>query len=87
MVFEFGLVALFLAILVIVFLLALFLWGIKYAIVLAINSVIGFFALYAIKAYVWSTLVISIWSVGIVAVLGIFGFVIVLLLHGFGWAF
>lgn len=85
--FEFGLIALFLFILVIVFLIALFIWGLKYAISLAINSVIGFFALYAVKAFLWTDLVINWVSVLFVAIGGIIGFILVLILHFFGWFF
>lgn len=85
--FEFSLLALFLIILVVVFLGALFFWGIRYAIMLAVNSVIGFFALYAIQAWVWPTLIINWISILIVAIGGIIGFILVLLFHLFGWWF
>jgi hypothetical protein len=82
--FTFGLVSFFVLILIVVFLIALFVWGLKYAILYAINSVIGFFALYAVKAYIWDTLIINFWSVALVAVGGIFGFALVLLFHFLG---
>ena len=75
---------------VVVFILAaiaFFMWGIKKAFELLINSLIGFFALWITKAVVVSTLVINLWSVLLVAILGIFGFAIVLLLHIFHIAF
>lgn len=82
--FEFGLVALFLLVLAVIVMAALFFWGLKHAIILAVNSVIGFFALYAVKAYLLPALVINFWSVILTAVFGIFGFIIVLLLHLLG---
>ena len=85
--FELGLTFLFIGIVIVVVLASLFFWGLKHAIVLALNSVIGFFALYAIQAYFLPSLLINVWSVGIVALTGIVGFIIVLLLHGVGWAF
>jgi hypothetical protein len=84
---ELGLLALFIVIVVIFFLMALFFWGLKYAIAYAINAVIGFFALYAIQAFLWPDLVINFWSVAIVAVFGLAGFIVVLLLHWIGWFF
>ena len=82
MLFELGIVAMFLIIVAIIFAFALFFWGLHYAIAYALNAVIGFFALYAMKAFVWDTMIISWWMVAIVAVGGIIGFAIVLLLHG-----
>ena len=79
--FSVGMISLFVVILIVIFLIALFVWGLKYAILYAINSVIGFFALYAIQAFVWQDLVINFWSVALVAVGGIFGFALVLLFH------
>jgi hypothetical protein len=87
MIFELGLVAFFIILLLIISVIAFFIWGIKHAIVLAINSVIGFFALYAIQAFWRPDLVINFWSVGLVAIFGIFGFLFVLILHLMGWAF
>lgn len=73
--------------LVVLFLfLALFWWGLKKALWLAANSVVGFFALYAVQRLI-PTLVINIWSVLLTALFGIFGLLAVLLLHLFGWAF
>ena len=67
---------------VILFIIGLLFWGIKHAIILALNSVVGFFALYAIQAWqVVPTIVINIWSVLLTAVLGIIGFALVLILH------
>jgi hypothetical protein len=82
MVFDTPLILLFLGILVILFLVAMVVWGMKYAIAFAINSIIGYFALYAVKAFLLPSLIINMWSVAIVAVTGIFGFIIVLSLHG-----
>ncbi len=61
-------------------------WGIKTGLILAVNSIIGFFALYAIQLVVPS-LVIDAWSVLITAAFGIFGFAAVLILHFFHLAF
>ncbi len=85
--FEIGLTLLFVGIVIVVVLASLFFWGLKHAIALALNSVIGFFALYAIQAFFLPSLAINAWSVGIVALTGIIGFVVVLLLHAIGWAF
>lgn len=65
---------------------ALFVWGLKKALLLALNSVIGFFALYALKLVI-PKLVINIWSILLTAILGIFGFLLVLILHAFGALF
>lgn len=76
-----------LGIVVVVFLLlALFVWGMKKGVWLAINSVVGFFALYLFKIFV-PTLVINFWSVIIVALFGIGGLLFVLVMHAFGIAF
>jgi hypothetical protein len=85
--FDVALIALFVGILVVLFLVALFVWGMKYAIAFAINSIIGYFALYAVQEFMIPTLVINLWSVGLVAIAGIFGFIIVLALHGLGIGF
>jgi hypothetical protein len=82
--FELGLVAIFLIVLAVIALVAFFVWGIHHAIWLAVNSVIGFFALYAVKAFLIPELVINAWSVLAVAVLGIFGLGLVLILHAAG---
>lgn len=84
---ELGLVLLFIIVLVVVALAAFFFWGLKHAIALAINSVIGFFALYAVQAYALPNLVINFWSVILVAILGLLGLIVVLILHLAGWAF
>jgi len=85
--FEFSLIALFIIVLIIVALAGFFFWGLKHAVMLAINSVIGFFALYAVQAFLIPTLVISFWSVLFVAIGGLIGLILVLLLHALGWAF
>lgn len=61
-----------------------FLWGLKKAIKLLINSAIGFFALWLTKVILIKTLVINIWSVLIVAIGGIIGYFVVIILHFFG---
>jgi hypothetical protein len=81
MLFELSFIGIFLAVLIIIFLIALFFWGIKVAIAYAINAVIGFFALYAMKAFVWPDLIINFWSVAIVAVGGLLGFILVIVFH------
>jgi hypothetical protein len=56
-------------------------------ILLAINSVIGFFALFGFN-YVFGTDVqINIWSVLITVIGGVIGFAIVVVSHFLGWAF
>lgn len=87
MVFELGLFALFIVILVVIVGIAFFVWGLKHAIMLAVNSVIGFFALYAIQAFVWPELIINWVSILFVAIGGIIGFILVLLFHFLGWWF
>jgi hypothetical protein len=88
MIFELSLIALFLIIVAVIFLSALFFWGLKHAIALAINSVIGFFALYFMVAFeIFPDLVINWLSVIIVAIFGLLGFIVVLLLHWIGLAF
>jgi len=54
--------------------------------VLVINSVIGFFALFAAKL-ILPDLAINFWTIIITAVGGIIGFLAVILLHIFGVAF
>jgi hypothetical protein len=87
MLFEFGILAMFIIIVVVLFVGALLLKGLHYAIAIAINSVIGFFALYAFKAFLMPDLLINVWSVLIVAILGIIGLGIVLVLYGLGLFF
>lgn len=84
---EIGLVVLFVLIVLAVALAAFFFWGLKHALLLAMNSVIGFFALYAVKAWLLPGLIINFWSVILVALLGLAGFILVLILHLFGWFF
>lgn len=62
-------------------------WGFKKSLVLAMNSVIGFFALYAVNIFINSEKLITIWSVLLTAIFGIFGFVAILILHFIGIAF
>ncbi len=59
-------------------------WGLKKGLALALNSVIGFFALYAVQAWWLHDLAINLWSVLFTAILGIFGFLLVVILHLFG---
>jgi hypothetical protein len=67
---------------VVLFLIGLLFWGIKHAILLALNSLVGYFALYAIQAWqVLPTLVINAWSVLLTAIFGIIGFLFVIILH------
>ena len=75
-------IALGLAILVFI-LLIIFL---KNIVKLAINTAVGFFALYA-TSLLLPDLVINVWSVLIVAFGGIFGYLLVLILHLLGLAF
>lgn len=58
----------------------------KKLVALAINSVIGFFALFA-ASLVLEDLVINIWSILITAIGGIIGFLAVLIMHLTGIAF
>jgi|GEM_PF-2545768 len=83
MIVELGVIGVFIVILLLIFAFSLFMWGLHYAIAYAINALIGFFALYFIKAFgIFPDIAINFWSVAIVAVGGIIGFGIVLFLHG-----
>lgn len=62
-------------------------WLVKKGIILAINSAIGFFALFLLQYTLMPTLIINLWSVLIVAIGGIFGLIVVLVLHWSGLAF
>lgn len=53
---------------------------------LAINSLIGLFALMGWNL-LFTPVTINVWSVLLVAIFGIFGLIAVVLLHVFGWAF
>ncbi len=53
---------------------------------LVINSIIGFFALFAVKLLL-PALVINLWSILFVAIGGIFGLLAVIILHLIGVAF
>lgn len=77
----------FIGIVVIMFIGALLMKGLNYAIAIALNSVIGFFALYAVQVFWLQTLLINIWSIIIVAILGLLGLIAVLILHGLGLFF
>jgi hypothetical protein len=67
---------------VVLFFFGFLFWGIKHAILLALNSLVGYFALYAIQAWrVVPTIVINTWSVLLTAIFGIIGFLFVLILH------
>jgi hypothetical protein len=87
----FGISATFITILVVSVLiiatLATIFWTFHHAIPLMLNSIIGFFALFAVQAYVMSDLIINIWNVILVALAGLPGFLIVIALHFFGIAF
>ena len=85
--FDGSLFLLFLGVAILVAVLAFFFSGVKHALALALNSVIGYFALYAVQVYAPDTLVLHTWSVLLVAFFGIMGFALVLFLHGIGWAF
>lgn len=54
---------------------------------LIINSVIGFFALFGVNLFLSTPIPINFWSVIIVAIGGIFGLILELILHFFGVAF
>lgn len=84
---EIGLVLLFLLLLAVITIAALFFWGLKYAIALALNGIIGFFALYAVKVWLLPELIINVWSVLFVAIGGLLGMAIVMVLHLVGWWF
>ncbi len=71
-----------LLVIIVLFLLAgLAWWGLKRALLLSLNSVVGFFALYAVRAWLLDGLVINLWSVLLTALFGIFGFLLVIALH------
>ena len=82
---ELGIIAVIGGIVLMVFILGVFLiLGIKKALELLFNSIIGFFALWLTKTLFLPTLVINLWSVLITAIFGIVGFVIVVVLHFVG---
>ncbi|RME52904.1 sigmaK-factor processing regulatory BofA [Candidatus Woesearchaeota archaeon] len=62
-------------------------WLLKKSIIIALNAIIGFFALFALKIFLIPALTINVWSVLIVTIGGLFGLALVLLLHAFGIAF
>ena len=67
-------------VIIIVFLLFKF---VKSIALLAINSVIGFFALYGVNIFLADVIPINFWSVAIVVIGGIFGLILELILHFF----
>lgn len=60
------------------------LWGLKKALGLLLNSLIGFFALWVTQKLILPDLIINIWSVLITAVFGIVGYISVIILHFLG---
>jgi len=82
-----GYLTILIIIVAIILILGFFWWGIKRALFLAINSVIGFFALYAVQAWWLKDLVINFWSVILTAILGLLGLITVVVLHLIGLAF
>ncbi len=84
---QLSLILLFVLVLLALFILGMILWGLKHAVALAVNSLIGFFALYALRTWLLPSLLINVWSVLIVAVFGIFGLVVVVLSHILGVLF
>lgn len=80
MIIEFSLLT---VMIIFVVLVAIFL---RKLLVLVINSVIGFFALFAAKLLL-PDLTINFWSIIITAIGGIIGFLAVIILHLFGVAF
>lgn len=74
-----------LTILIVLVLIAIFIF--KKLVTIAINSVIGFFALFFVEFFFLPALEINFWSVIITAVGGIFGFIAVVLMHLLGIAF
>lgn len=80
MIIEFSLLT---VMFIIVVLVAIFL---RKLLVLVINSIIGFFALFAAKL-ILPDLAINFWSIIITAIGGIIGFIAVIVLHLFGVAF
>lgn len=75
------------AVVIIFLLIGFFWWGVKKGLMLALNGVIGFFALHAVQVWWLHELKTGVLSTLITALFGIFGFLLVLILHFFGWAF
>ncbi len=75
-----------LLIILILLLVSLLVWGLKKGVILAMNSVIGFFALHFVQIFS-PTLKINFWSVIITAIGGIIGFIVVVGLHLLNIAF
>ncbi len=59
---------------------------VKRMLIFLIHSVIGLFSLMGWNLF-FEPVAITVVSVLLVAIFGIFGFVIVVILHGLGWAF
>jgi len=72
---------------IVILLIVLLFYLIKNAIVLVINSVVGFFALYGVNLFLSDPIPINFWSIIIVAIGGVFGLIIELILHFLGWGF
>lgn len=69
---------------IIVILGAFLIWGLRRAVKLLINSLIGFFALWITKNLFLPELVINLWSILLTAFFGILGFFLVLIGHFLG---
>jgi hypothetical protein len=72
---------------IVIVIVALLFYFLKSAVTLAINSVIGFFALFAVNIFLADPIPINFWTIIIIAIGGIFGFIIELVLHFLGIAF
>jgi len=72
---------------VVIGIIALIFMLLKNVFILVINSLVGFFSLYAVQAWVLPALKINFWSVVITAIGGIIGFIVVVGAHLLGWAF
>ncbi|MDD9953085.1 MAG: hypothetical protein OXR66_02010 [Candidatus Woesearchaeota archaeon] len=71
----------FLIVLAIVAVAGFFMWGMKKAIWLVVNSIIGYFALYAVQLLLLKDLVITLWKAIVVGIFGLLGFIVVLIAH------
>jgi hypothetical protein len=69
------------ALVIVIILVVLFFWLIKKTFILAINSVIGLFALFGFNFLFNAGIEINIWSVLITAIGGIIGFIIIVAAH------
>ena len=60
------------------------LWGLKKSVQFGINALLGFAALWLTKEIFLPDLVINFWGIVLTALLGVFGYIVVILLYFVG---